>query len=58
MSVFSFHTFLFSYQFLRNNIEKMLLLPYSQNWQKLNKKMDEKKKPGVSEYGHPEYVTR
>ena len=32
----------------------MLALPHSYNWQKLN----EKKKPEVSEYGHPEYVTR
>ena len=32
----------------------MLALPYSYNWQKLN----EKKKPEVSEYGHPEYVSR
>ena len=36
----------------------MLTLPYSYNWQKLSNKMNEKKKPGVSEYGHPEYITR
>ena len=38
----------------KQNIGKMLALPYSYNWQKLN----EKKKPKVSEYGHPEYVSR
>ena len=39
----------------KQNIEKVLTLPYSYNWQKFNKKMNEKKmKPGGSEYGHPE----
>ena len=33
---------------------KMLTLSYSHNWQKLNSKMNEKKKTGISEYGHPE----
>ena len=36
----------------------MLTLPYSYNWQIFNNKMNEKKNPGVSEYGHPEYVTK
>ena len=36
----------------------MLILPYSHKQQKFNNKMNEEKKPGVSEYGHPEYVTR
>ena len=36
----------------------MLILPYSCKWQKFSNKMSEKKKPGVTEYGHPEYVTR
>ena len=50
MSVFSFHTsFVLLYQFLRNR---------TYNWQKFNNKMNEKKKLGVSEYGHPGYVTR
>ena len=35
----------------------MLNFPYSYNWQIFNNKMNEKK-PGVSEYEHPEYVTR
>ena len=36
----------------------MLTVPYSYNWQTFNNKINEKSKPGVSEYGHPEYVTR
>ena len=36
----------------------MLHLPYSYNLQNFSNKMNEKKKPGVSEYGLPEYVTR
>ena len=46
MSVFSFHIFVFLYQFLT-----MLTLPYPYNWQKFNNKMNEKKKPRVSGYG-------
>ena len=42
----------------KKNIEKILNLPYLYNWKKFINKMNEKKKPGVSEYGDPEYVTR
>ena len=56
---------LFSYLFSslvlvskKQDIEKVLTLPYSYNLQKFNNKMNEKKNPGVLEYGHPEYVTR
>ena len=36
----------------------MLTLPCPSNWQKFSNKMIEKNKSVVSEYGHPEYVTR
>ena len=36
----------------------MLTLPYLYNWKKFNNKMNEKKKPGVSECGDPEYKTK
>ena len=36
----------------------MLTLPYSYNWQIFNNKMNKKKKPGVPEYGYPEYIIR
>ena len=35
----------------------MLTLSYLYIWQKFNNKANDKKKPGVSEYGHPEYAT-
>ena len=34
----------------KQNIETMLTLPYSYNWQIFDNKMNEKKNPGVSEY--------
>ena len=45
MSVFSFHIFFCSFisVFKKLNIETMLPLPYSYNWQKLNNKMNEKR---------------
>ena len=54
---------LFSYLFCslvlvskKQDIEKVLTLPYSYNLQMFNNKMNEKKNPGVSEYEHPGYV--
>ena len=57
MSVFSFHNFICSLISVskKRNIETMLTLPYSYNWQKFDNKMNEKKKPGVSEYGSWNY---
>ena len=57
MSALSFHTFsVLSYQFLRNRTWKVLTLPYSCSWQNFNNKMNEIKKPEVSECRHPEYA--
>ena len=45
MSVFSFHFFFCSLISVskKRNIETMLTLPYSYNWQKFNNKMNEKR---------------
>ena len=37
---------------------RYIFAPCSYNRQTFNNKMNEKKKPGVSAHGHPEYVTR
>ena len=57
MSVFSFHTFyVLLYQFLSNRTKKMLNLFIQ--LVKVQQQSEKKKTPGVSEYGHPEYITR
>ena len=45
MSVFSFHTFFYPLISVskKRNIETMLTLPYSYNWQKFNNKMNVKR---------------
>ena len=57
MSAFSFHTFfpLISVS-KKPNIETMLTLPYSYNWQKFNNKMN-KKRSQVYQSMDLEYVT-
>ena len=58
MSVFSFHTFLFYIILVSKkwNIETILTLPYSYNWQKFNNKMNEKRSQKYQSMD-PEYVT-
>ena len=58
MSVFFFHTFLFYIILVSKkwNIETILTLPYSYNWQKFNNKMNEKRSQKYQSMG-PEYVT-
>ena len=58
MSVFSFHTFFCSLRSFCNkwNIETMLTLLYSYNWQKFNNKMNETRSQEYQSMDH-EYVT-
>ena len=56
MSVFSFHTFCSLISVSKKpNIERMLTLPYSHNWQKFNNKTNEKRSQEYQSIG-PEYV--
>ena len=58
MSGFSFHTFCCSLVSVskKRNIETMLTVSYSYNWQKFNNKMNEKRSQEY-ESMDPEYVT-
>ena len=58
MSGFPFHTFCCSLVSVskKRNIETMLTVPYSYNWQKFNNKTNEKRSQEY-ESMDPEYVT-